>query len=97
MLIRMALNVSRAGTVTRPKFVKNVLAISAGAVAAAVLTEYARDEVYDVPFDGGDLVYGTVGAGLTLVLLGGSTGRMLAAGMMAGGLLSTAQTDFDLL
>lgn len=93
----MALNVSRAGTVAQPRFVTNVLAIATGAVAAAVLTEYARSEVYDVPFDGGDLVYGTVGAGLTLMLMGGSTGRMLAAGMMAGGTISTLNSDFNIL
>lgn len=97
MLIRMALKVSRAGTVAQPRFVRNVLSIAAGAVAAAVLTEYARSEVYDVPFDGGDLLYGTVGAGLTLMLMSGTTGRMLAAGMMAGGTISTLNTDFNLL
>lgn len=94
----MALNVNRASTVAQPSFAGGVVVpIALGAVASAVLTDWARDEVFDVPFRGGDFLYGAAGGALTLTVLSGTTGRMLAAGMMAGGLLSTASNDTDLL
>lgn len=97
MCICMAINVSRAGSVVQPQFLMNAAAIAGGAVAAAVLTEYARAEVYDVPFNGGDFVYGLAGAAVTMMLMGGSFARMLAGGMVAGGLLSAASNDYNLI
>ena len=91
----MALQVSRATTVAQPRFLTSAGAVLAGAVAAAYLTNLARDELYDVQMRGGDLVYGVAGAAATLTVMGGSTGRMLAAGMVAGGAASTLGNDFD--
>jgi len=91
----MAINISRASNVAQPRFLTSAAAVLGGAVAAAYLTEYARDNVYDVEFQGGDLAYGVAGAAATLAVLSGSTGRMLAAGMIAGSGASVLGNDFN--
>lgn len=91
----MAINLSRAGNVAQPRFLTSAAAVLGGAVAAAFLTNYMRDNVYDVEFQGGDLAYGILGAAATLALMSGSTSRMLAAGMVAGSGASVLGNDFN--
>jgi len=87
-----SLNVSRAtGTILSPTFALSVASVIVGSVAGAIVTDYGRDNIMDFGFTGGDIIYTGVGAALTLTVLGGTTGRMLALGMVSGGTISEMQ------
>lgn len=81
-----SLNVSRASnTLMRASFLKAVALIIVGSLVGTVFTDWARNNIVDVGMAGGDVVYSFAGAAVTLALMGGSTGRYLALGMVASG------------
>ena len=61
-----------------------------GGYAASVATDFAKENVYDVPVQGGDALYPAVATVLLNVFLGGQTARYLSIGMTAASLAEVA-------
>ena len=61
-----------------------------GGYAASVATDFAKENVYDVPIKGGDALYPAVAAVLLNVFLGGQMARHLTIGMTAASLAEVA-------
>lgn len=90
-------NVGRATrTLGSTAFLKSAALIVGGALLAQVVTNYARSNVYDVQFKGGDAAYAAAGAAGTLTLVPGRYSRPLALGMTATG-LRTVLSDYNVL
>lgn len=62
-----------------------------GSLAATVVTDVARENVYDVDMQGGDAVYPVAGAVLVMFLSGGRTARYLAIGMVSSSVTTAAR------
>jgi len=78
-------------TVASPTFVMSAGLVVVGTVASALLTDWLRDNVTDIQLMGGDVLYSAVRLIATLMLMRGTTGRMLSIGMVAGGIGSEAR------
>lgn len=62
-----------------------------GSLTATIVTEVARENVYDVQMEGGDAVYPFAGAFLLLMLLDGRSVQMVSVGMLASGVTTIAR------
>lgn len=63
-----------------------------GALLATILTDVARENVYDVGMDGGDAVYPVAGAFvLNATMGGGQTVQMVSIGMLASAVTTVAR------
>lgn len=92
-----ALNIGRAtNTVTSLSFYRTVALIVLGSMAATVLTDWARDNVVDIGFAGGDALYAVFGAMLTMAVVPRSFSNPLATGMAASG-ATTVLSDYDVV
>lgn len=57
--------------------------VMVGSYAATVATDLMKENVVDIPFQGGDAAYPLVGAMLLQFMMGGSTIKFVSLGMVA--------------
>lgn len=77
-------NISRAtATLAKPAFLKSAVLIVVGALLAQMLTDYLRQNVYDLPVKGADSIYPLVAAFLALAVLPSQYGKPIALGSTA--------------
>jgi uncharacterized membrane protein YeaQ/YmgE (transglycosylase-associated protein family) len=78
------IDINRAtSTLTEASFLISIVLVVLGALIAQVMTEYLRNNVYDIPFRGGDAVYPVVAAMLVLVVAPARYSRPIALGASA--------------
>lgn len=78
------INVSAATrTLGSVAFLKAAFLVVMGSLMAQVVTNYLKNNVYDVSIKGGDAVYSIVASLLALMVLPGQYGRPLALGSTA--------------
>lgn len=62
-----------------------------GSLAATVVTDVMKNNVYDIPVRGGDAAYPVVGAIFLNAFIGGRTGRTVALGMVSSSVTTAAK------
>lgn len=79
-----SINPSRAtSTLMSPAFLKSAVLIVVGSLLAQVLTDWLRNNVYDLPMAGADAAYPLAAAVLAMTVLPGQYGRPIALGSTA--------------
>lgn len=85
-----------ARTLSSAPFLKSAVLIVGGSLLTQILTDYLRNNVYDISLQGGDAVYALVTAFLSMALLPGQYGRPMALGSTATA-VRVAANDFGLV
>lgn len=91
----MALGVGRAVRRTSSLGVSAVLVVL-GSLAATVATDFAKNNLYDVPAKGGDAVYPAVGAVALLAVMNTRATRLVSVGMLSSS-VSVVAEDYGLV
>lgn len=78
-------------TMTGTSFLRGVVVIAIASLGVQMWTDWARNNLVDVGFTGGDAVYAAVAGLLALAVLPNKYGRPAAMGATASGLLTVMQ------
>ena len=83
-------------TLMSPSFYITAGVFIVGSIVSALMTDWLKNNVYDVSFKGGDAVYSIVSAAVVLAVVPPRYGRPLALGCGASA-IETIASDFGVL
>lgn len=90
VLLRRMASLSRASNRTI-NLVPTATVVVIGALVGTVVTDVARENIYDIDMDGGDAAYPAVAAFVLNAVLAGKTVKLVSVGMLSASITTIAR------